>query len=39
MQNKNQVVIYGRHAVGAALNNPQRKNRAGDVPERKRCRT
>ncbi len=25
MQNKNQVVIYGRHAVGAALNNPQRK--------------
>ena len=24
MQNKNQVVIYGRHAVFAALANPQR---------------
>lgn len=25
MQNKNQVTIYGRHAVNAALDNPQRK--------------
>ncbi len=25
MQNKNQVLIYGKHAVSAALNNPRRK--------------
>ena len=25
MQNKNQVLIYGKHAVNAALNNPRRK--------------